>query len=365
MTIDNSEIKLYVDMMVVESLLDNPSIIKEAGVGDTIISLMGKIKDYFVSKIDPNNKEASILNLIAPGAISILFSALGAPWIGALLALAQQVFKVNVGGMLMSIYETIKGIITGGKQTTSQQVDSAVSNAVSANYTPVTDADEKAVLDKLEKNKSASYDVRKQMRDARIVKLAIIEFQEGTLDKRAWLGGLTFKLLQGKVLSVLIKFLGIIFKIALSSVGFIIAGETINEFVNPGKGKGDSGGGFFSSKTPTAPVSAYVSTQTKFKLNSGYQDIRHTGDSIWTEAATNNINGISDMLVKFAKQVYSGLDGLESLMKNLPTFQEIVFTITDINKTAEGSNTVYLPNNFVSKKQIVDMFIDDLAKKVP
>jgi len=369
MTINDSEIKLYVDMMIVESLVDNPDIIKEAGIGDSILSLMGKIKDYFASKIDPNNKEASIINLIAPGAISMLFSALGAPWIGALLALAQQVFKVDVGGMLMAIYETVKGLIAGGKQTTSQQVDAAVSNAVSANYTPVTTADEKAALDKLEQNKGASYDVKKQMRDARFVKLAMIEFQEGTLDKKAWLGGLTFGLLQGRVISVLIKFLGIVFKMALASAGFIVAGDVINKYIggpsDSSSGGGSGSGGFFGT-APAQTVPTYVAKQTKFKLNPAYQNTKYNiGDSFWTEGFMNNINGISDMLVQFAKQVYDGLGGLESLMKGLPTFQEVAYTIADINKTAEGSSTVFLPKMFTSKKQIVDMFIDDLAKKAP
>jgi len=366
MSINDSEIKLYVDMMIVESLVDNTYLIKEAGIGGNVMSLMTKIKDYFASKIDPDNKAESVINLISPGAISVLFSTLGHPWIGGLLALAQQVFKVNVGGLLMSIYESVKGIISSGFPTTSQNIDDIVSNAVKSNSEPVTDDDERAALDRIRRNKSGSYDVKQQMRDVRLVKLAIIEFQEGILEKNAsWIGGLTFGLLQGKIISILIKFFGIIIKIALASAGFIVAGDVINKFIGGGSSdSGASGGGFTSSLIGT-PSSVYVSKQTKFPRNPAYSDIKYnTRDSFWAEGFVNNYAGISDMLIQFAKEVYTGLNGLEDLIRSLPTFQEVVRVIEQFNRTATGSSVVYLPKMFTSKKQIVDLFIDDVAQKV-
>jgi hypothetical protein len=156
---------------------------------------------------------------------------------------------------------------------------------------------------------------------------------------------------------------------ALASAGFIVAGDVINKYIggpsDSSSGGGSGSGGFFGT-APAQTVPTYVAKQTKFKLNPAYQNTKYNiGDSFWTEGFMNNINGISDMLVQFAKQVYDGLGGLESLMKGLPTFQEVAYTIADINKTAEGSSTVFLPKMFTSKKQIVDMFIDDLAKKAP
>lgn len=344
--IADSEIKLYVDMMIIESLLDNPLFIKEAGAGGAVASVLGSIKDYFESKI----KTEGILNLIAPVGINALFTFLGAPWIGFLLALAQQAFNINVGNILSSIYNKIKELISGDKKITTQQVDSVVEGAVTSNYTPVSPGDEKHAEDVLNRIKSGSYGVKQQMRDVRMIKLATISYQEGVIEKNGALSFVFFKGLQTKIIPILIKFFGMIFKIALTSAGAIVVGSAIRSYI-----------GTSDSKQTT-----YVSKQQKFKQNTSYQDTEYnSGNSFWIENFNNNPNGIINMLVTFAKEVYDGLDGLESLIKSSPSFQVVVNNIRQFNLTAEGASVVFLPKMFTSKKQIVDLFIDDVAKKAP
>ena len=77
----------------------------------------------------------------------------------------------------------------------------------------------------------------------------------------------------------------------------------------------------------------------------------------------SNPAGIGDMLIQFAKEVYSGLNGLEGIIRSTETFAEVVRTITAHNRTTSGSSVVYLPQYFHTKKQIVDLFIDDVAEK--
>ena len=65
------------------------------------------------------------------------------------------------------------------------------------------------------------------------------------------------------------------------------------------------------------------------------------------------------------KEVYQGLDGLESAIRSSPGFQVVAERITNFNQASEGNNVVILPSYFTSKKQIVDLFIDDVAEKAP
>jgi hypothetical protein len=372
--ISQSEISLYVDAMIIESVARDPALLKRAAIGDTIMSLINKVKSYFGSKINPANKTESILNLLAPFGISALFSALSMPWIGVLLSLATQIFKINVGGALLDIYNKIKPIITGGQQTTSAEVDTAVAESLRANYRPVTSADEEAALAKLRQHDQSRADdtnttitVANQLHDARVVKLAMISFNNGELKKDAgWIGGSSFGELQTKILRILKKLFGFIFKVGLASAGVIVAGDVINSFL----GRTDSGTGGFGAPSDTrqpTSTSVYVAKQTKFPVNPSYSGRKYneTDDDNWAEGFINNAAGISAMLVQFAKEVYGKLNGLESLMQSLPTFQETANTIERFNRSAAGSSVVFLPRYFHSKKQVVDLFIDDLAEKAP
>ncbi len=108
-----------------------------------------------------------------------------------------------------------------------------------------------------------------------------------------------------------------------------------------------------------APASTFQSTQTKFKINPKYKDILQTIP--WVETTTNNEKSIEQMLVRFAKEVYEGLNGLENKMISLPAFQTVKQSIVLNNRDAVGDNIVILPQIYKSKKQVVDYFIDDLA----
>jgi hypothetical protein len=388
--LNNSEISLYVDAMILEAIVDDPSIVKNAGIGDKVMALIYKVKDYFASKIDPNRKVESVLNLLAPGAIGVLFSSLRFTWIGVFFALAIQIFKIDVGGAITSAYNSIKSLISGGQQTSSQAIDSAVAQAVNSNYRPATANDEAEAIKKLQKReflsidtfeKNSFVDVEQRLRDARTIKLAMISFQEGNFEKKAaWLG-LAFATLQTKIVGILTSILGYVFKIGLGSAGAIVAGDVIRNFLDrtgittpegtaPSAVSGPSmGAGFMDSVKrlfqPSTVTSTYVATQTHFPKNKTYQDTpKNAGDTIWAEGFTNNSAGISEMLIEFAKEVYSGLNGLESTIRSCPTFQETVRTIAFFNRSSAGSTVVIIPKAFNTKKQLVDLFIDEVAGKV-
>jgi len=368
-----SEISLYVDAMIVEAIIADPTIIKQADMGGSVLTLMNKIKDYFATKFPDTstNKVDDVLQFITPGAIFTLLRYLTSPWIAAIIALAQQVFNINVVGIIKSIYDNVKSLISDGKLVSSQQIDSAVSSAVDSNHSTV---DEENVVQQLLQNmKNANYDVKQQLYNVRLIKMAAISYQEGKFNKTAgWAGGM-----QGKLLGILKKLFSLLIKILLGSAGFVVAGDVIKKFLGiddkeeaseTSESKSEPTSNFLSSlfhKSEPAPVAVYVAKQTKFKVNPSYQNKQYnsSNEDIWAEGFLNNNAGISDMLVQFAKEVYSGLNGLENFIKSTPTFAEVVRTIEFFNRTAVGSSVVFLPRIFHTKKQIVDLFIDDVAEK--
>ena len=76
----------------------------------------------------------------------------------------------------------------------------------------------------------------------------------------------------------------------------------------------------------------------------------------------NNDANIENIVIQFAKDVYSGLDGKENAIRSTPGFQMIVHKISWYNSDNKGSALTFIPPNWSSKKQLVDYFIDDVAK---
>ena len=97
----SNEISFYVDCLIIEALAKN-SMVKQAD-GGMIASLVDKLKSYVGAHLDSNNKVGSVLNILAPGAVTLLFRSLGFGWLGALLGLAMNIFHIDIGGILGSI----------------------------------------------------------------------------------------------------------------------------------------------------------------------------------------------------------------------------------------------------------------------
>jgi hypothetical protein len=356
---NNSEISFYVDTMIVETLLTDQVLSKTAQSG-VLSQLVEKVKGYVGSHIDPNDKSGSLLNILAPGAISVTFSALGLPWLGILFGLAMRVLNIDVKGILKSIWDKLKSSLGNDKQISSSEVDNIVNSSVQEHSSPATqeEADKAA---QLMQQKTSSL-----LRDAKLLKLAMIEFDNIEFNKTAapssFLSAYSAK--KASTTSLLSKVLSWIFKVSIASAGLMVAGDVINKFLgrpNALDGTIQNGKEVEQSQTPL-----YTSKQTKFKINTNYvNENKNAGNSNWVENVSNDKQSVESMLVNFAKQVYQGLDGLESIIRSSPAFQVIADRIAFYNQTSAGDAMVFIPKYFTSKKQIVDMFIDDVAEKAP
>ena len=367
MTYKSSEISFYVDSLIVETLLSDPALYKTAQASGLFSQLIDKVKNYFSNHIDANDKAGSILNMLAPGAIHVIFSAMGFGWLGALLGLATSVFHIDINAILTSIWNKVKSLISGGKQTTSEEIDSAVNSAVQEEAKPATEGEIDQALKLLENNKSAA----QLLRDAQMLKLAMIEFNQHQLRKEA--GPSTFSSMfngrKSTTVNLLSKVLSWIFKIGLASAGFLVAGDVINKFL----GRPNALDGTIQNGKPipsaqpgaVAPAPVFVSKQTKFKVNPGYSDVKRNISDNWVESVSNDEVSIASMLVQFAKDVYSGLNGKEAAIRTSPAFEVIKDRIVTYNRSSAGDAMVFIPKYLTSKKQIVDRFIDDVAENTP
>lgn len=356
MTTTSSDISFYVDCLIIEALAQD-EMIKRAD-GGLVMTLVSKLKDYVSSKIDPNNKVSSVLTILAPGAISVLFKALGLGWLGALLGLAMNVFHIDVGSILTSMYSSVKNMLGSGSPLSSSQIDSMAQGAVQDHSQPMTQEE----ADNIAKNlQSKSFD--QMMQNARFVKLSMIQYKLGKISKTAGLlDALNSR--KAKTSSILSRVLGWIFKVVLASAGLMVAGDIANKLL----GRSNSlDGSFQAGKSEGPPVSSGpTSTQTKFKMKPGYRpEMYNVGENYWSVNIPNNEQSIGNMIVQFAKDVYQGLDDKDNIIRQTAGFQAIQDKIVWYNRTSAGGPIVYVPPMFNSKKQLVDYFIDEVAEKSP
>jgi hypothetical protein len=154
------------------------------------------------------------------------------------------------------------------------------------------------------------------------------------------------------------KIFGWIIKLALASAGLMVAGDIANEVMGqPSALSGTYQRGQEASEAPAVPVGP-KSTQTKFQL-------KGDGPLPSSMPIVNNSQNIENMLVQITKDVYGGLDGKDGIIRSSPAFQAVKDNIVWYNTHNEGSSITFIPGLFKSKKQLVDYFIDDVAKSAP
>lgn len=364
----SSAISFCVDTLLVEAVLADPKLYKKAGF---VQDLLGKVKDYFSHQIDPANPVGSVLDHIAPGALWVLFQSMGIGKWGFLLGLLMETFHVDVHGMLKSIFDKVKVMISSGKKVSSDEIDTATQSTVAEFNKPPSPEEESKGMLALQnakppgENKASDHKVYSSLEllgDARMFQLALIDYEnqffrrtkDGVI-KNAGIFGNT----KAKGTTLLGSIFGWIIKIALASAGLMVAGDVVNEVMgNPSALSGTYQKGQEPSESkPAAPATPH-STQTKFPVKG---DAPLPG----TLPIVNNLQNIENFLIQITKDTYSGLDGKESFIRNSPAFQAVRDNIDWFNVHNKGTSVTLLPGMFQTKKQLVDFFIDDVAKSAP
>jgi hypothetical protein len=357
----NRQIIIYQDMLLAEMLLGNIGMHKTAQA-NIMSDIAGKIKDYFSSKVDPNDKAGSVLNMLAPGVISVTFGLMGMPWLGRLLGVATSFFHIDVASILESIWNQLKESLSGGKQITSQQVNGIVQSSVEPHNTPATQEEADAAAKQADKSgqNQANDGFNVQMRTAQLLRLAMeAHFINKEAASSSWFSAFSGR--KSATGSLLGRILSFLFNVALSSAGLLVAGDVMNKFLNrpnsldgsiqKGKPVGET-----AEPSPSVPSSGRTT-------NPGYQDSMKNSSSMnWVENIPNNQSSIQQLLLNFAKDVYP-ISGQEGAIESSPRFQNLVETISWYNHESSGGPVVFIPRMFTTKKQLVDTFIGDIPEK--
>ena len=354
-----SDIRFYVDTLIVETILGNPSLIKKADSKEEAESgVINTVKNYVEAHIDKNDKIGSLLNILAPAALAALGSFLGLPKWGILAGLAISTFHIDINSMIEPLLKTVKDSLTSGKMVTESQIDAAVNETVQQH----TSADSDEASDDVLNNSVAQV-----LQEARLFRLATQHYEQHILRLTKEVSPTSSFLVSyaatraAQTTSLFGRLLGWAFKTALISAGFMVAGDFAAKMMGmpsaltPGSYQAGKTSPADSTSAPASPVA----TQKKYPLISG-QNAPHPQP--WVENVTNDPGSIENMLVDFTKQVYSGLDGHEGDIHASPTFQAVKSQIAWYNQSAAGRPGVYIPKNYPSKQAIVDHYIDEVAK---
>lgn len=340
-----AETKYYTESVAIANILSNDTIVKQADISEVVSSIVSTVTNYVSGKIDPNNKAASIFNILAPGmliALGGIFKPLG--W---LLELAE-LFHFEPSKMLGDIVGGIKESVMSGQQISSEQVDAAANRAVANNYgSAPTEEDFRKITTSL------------SLREIQIYKLSldhtIKELHQGKLEKKAQVPlFLKFLGLKPVTASILSKVLSWIIKTVLISGGFMAAGALWEHMTGNGSKPGAPSATAPGTATPTAAV------QQLFKVDPGYNDEKLNVSSGWIEGVPPS--QIENQLVSWAQEIYPELRGKESFIRSSQLLPQVAQFIQQYNSN-NTSNVTFMPKRFTSRKQIVDMFMDELAAK--
>ena len=308
--------------MLAEALIGE-GLSKQAQEGGLVSGLVDKIKDYVGAHIDPTSPTSSLLNILAPGVVGTALSAMGLGWFGWLISLAMDMFHVDVASILSSIWSKLKGTLSDDKKTTSQEVHSIVESSIQEH---VSSQDTQPAHDDLKSSAA-------MLRHAKLMRLAM-EGYANPINK--------FAIGKGATVTILGRVLSLFFRVAIAAAGLMVAGDVVNKMI----GAPNALDGTLQHGQPTQ-TSQETSNKSSLAFN-----------------ATNTSEGITAMLLDFAKEQYPNqTSGQEEEIQNLPSFKRLVDTLAWYNHTSVGGPVVFIPKVVSSKSQLVDYFMHDFQKK--
>ncbi len=347
------------DGLIVEALItDKP--IKKSAQGALLSSLIAYVKDFVDQNIDPNNKTTSVISMLAPAALYKILDGMGFKWLKWILSIGAAVFKVDIKNALDKVSSSIIGDIKDNKEISMDSIENRVTSAVKDSTQAMTGLDSSSLA-------TESF----TLLDARMMKLAFIQYRnETSLIKIAGPAGAAGTAAaaaaalapkQGKFIGSVIKIITWLIKTILTTAGLLTAGSVVSKLV----GKPNELDKNLKRHISTTPATN-ISKQNKFPLNPDYdKDLYNTSTSSWTIKGIYVTDyTIKDLLVEFAKETYDGLDNLDSVIKRSPKFNIVAENILNYNQGNLGGNVLLIPSMYHSKKEIVDQFIDDVAREV-
>ncbi len=326
----NGRVTFLTETLVIEAILADPKMLKNAsGISD----ILSAVEEYFKSKIDKNHTTASVLSELAPGVLWLTLSSLGFGKIGLALGFIAQQYHVDVKEFISSMYEKVKEIITTDHKISEGQIDQIVAGTVQQ-------------FSSQPKTSSKIYSPLELLGYAKLINVALVNYEKQIMKlTKVEPDYSQYKIIKNaQAISLLGLILGWIFKVILRAGGLLLIAEMGRKLFD----YKDSATG--SQSATSEPV------QTKYHFKSD-------APLPTSLRIVNTPENIDNQIIEFAKNVYDGLDGKENLIRNTPGFQAIKSRIIWWNEAHPGSSIVSIPPEFTTQKQLVNYFIDDVAKK--
>lgn len=351
----NSKVQLYMDTLIIEALLSDDLMIKNAQSG-IIGSIIKKIKSMVSDRINPNDKLGSAIDLIAPG----ILMATGFPILSMILELAESWFGVKPSDSMKDIGNEIKSLISGGIKPHSSDIDAIAQRTTSSHFGTPSQSD----LEAAQTKPLTKYQFT--LRDAKLYKITLLHLQDQQLIKQGgWLSSLgRFVGLSSLTSSALAKIIGWIFKVVLASAGLMAVDDAIHSVMgSPSHVDYSPSGAGNTTTTPTySTISFHTPTQTIFKINPNYTEERLNSTDHWIEPVP--LTQIGNEIVQWTQDIYPGTTSVAKDIKNTIGFNNALQAIDSYNSTNK-LNITFMPHEFTSRQKVVDMFIDELALKSP
>jgi hypothetical protein len=335
----NAKLQSIYNEAVIEALLAPPisKIAQEMPDKDSIVSA---VKEYLKDKIDMNDPIPGVLNLLVPG----ILTSLGLTPLAVLYTVADGFFGVNLTGVFSSIKSSLMSLFSSKQPISESDVSSIVQSAVTQNQGESTEQD----VEELENKKASSLTIE----EAKIINYKLNQIHKLALNMGGYSRFAHFLGIKSTLVKVLIVVITFIVKTVLASAGFMVA-----------KDIGQKLTGIKPSNPSVSNVSFPTSTQTVFKespsianenLNNKY--------NIWS--VSNPSSQMEQAVTTWAIDVYPELASYKNEIHSSPNFQKLISYIQNYN---DGNVTgmTFIPKEFRSRKQLVDTFIDDLAKSRP
>jgi hypothetical protein len=310
---------------VVKSLVGYQPGIKTAFDLSSIEDWVGS---YFKEKFSKPDQLANIINIALP-ALTLM---LGFPKFSILMELAN-VLGVDIGKIASDFFSKIGHAASTGQQVSPEQVEAMAQQTVNAEYPKVSENSSKLTSS-----------------DIRMLKVSHLMIKSGQKKVPAAIVA-KHKL---SITSILIWF----GKLLLTALGLTVANDAAKKML----GKPND----IDAASGTQPSSSTSGGQTGgvqgLEINPNYPINEQLNMSnVWSISTT--LNNLPNMLINWTTYIYPELKGMESQIKSSAAFQAVVDEIEFNNRLTPTAKFINIPQNYHSRKQIVDAFVSSLPPK--
>ena len=309
---------------VIKALVDHQFGVKTAFDLSSVESWIGA---YFKEKFSKPDQFANFVDILLP-AFTLM---LGFPKLSVFMEIANVV-GIDIGKIASDFFSKLGKSAASGQQVSPEQIEAMAQQTVNTDYPKVS-----------ENGLTLS--------DVRMIKMSSLMVKSGGKVPAAVVAKH-----RGAFVSILTWF----GKLALTALGLTAATDAAKKML--GKPNDIDAASGNQPSASNAPATGETGGVGGYEVNPNYpinEQLNMAG--VWSVNTT--LNNLPNMLVNWATYIYPDLKGMESQIKSSSAFQAVVDEIKFNNRLAKNDKFINIPENYHSRKQIVDAFVSSLPPK--